>query len=101
MVADGFQVLEVQYPALITVSNELGEARYATLKGIMAASKKQPIVWKPADIGVDKVGAAARKAKVVKLFQPVKEGKCDIVSADSPAEAGALLAQKLRENKVI
>ena len=101
VVADGFQVLEVRTPALITVSNELGEARYATLKGIMAASKKQPIVWKPADIGVDKVGAAARKAKVVKLFQPVKEGKCDIVSADSPAEAGALLAQKLRENKVI
>jgi electron transfer flavoprotein beta subunit len=101
VVADGFQVLEVQYPALITVSNELGEARYATLKGIMAASKKQPIVWKPADIGLDKAGAAARKAKVVKLFQPVKEGKCDIISADSPAEAGALLAQKLRENKVI
>jgi len=101
VVADGFQVLEVQYPALITVSNELGEARYATLKGIMAASKKQPIVWKPADIGVDKVGAAARKAKIVKLFQPVKEGKCDIISADSPAEAGGLLAQKLRENKVI
>jgi len=101
VVADGFQVLEVQYPALITVSNELGEARYATLKGIMAASKKQPIVWKPADIGVDKTGAAARKAKVVKLFQPVKEGKCDIISADSPAEAGSLLAQKLRENKVI
>jgi electron transfer flavoprotein beta subunit len=101
VVADGFQVLEVQYPALITVSNELGEARYATLKGIMAASKKQPVVWKPADIGLDKVGAAARKARVVKLFQPVKEGKCDIISADSPAEAGSLLAQKLRENKVI
>jgi electron transfer flavoprotein beta subunit len=101
VVADGYQVLEVQSPALITVSNELGEARYATLKGIMAASKKQPIVWKPADIGLDKAGAAARKAKVVKLFQPVKEGKCDIVSADSPAEAGALLAQKLRESKVI
>ena len=48
-----------------------------------------------------KVGAAARKSKIVKLFQPVKEGKCDIVSADSPAEAASLLAQKLRENKVI
>jgi electron transfer flavoprotein beta subunit len=102
IVADGFQVLEVQTPAVITVSNELGEARYATLKGIMAASKKQPIVWKPADIGLDgKVGAAARKSTIVKLFQPVKEGKCEIVSADSPAEAAALLAQKLRDNKVI
>lgn len=101
VVADGFQILEASMPALITVSNELGEARYATLKGIMAASKKQPIVWKPADIGSDKVGAAARKSKIVKLFQPVKESKCEMVSADSPAEAGAMLAQKLRENKVI
>ena len=103
VVADGFQVLEVQTPAVITVSNELGEARYATLKGIMAASKKQPIVWKPADVGLDagKVGAAARKSKIVKLFQPVKEGKCEIVSADSPAEAAALLAQRLRDAKVI
>jgi len=99
--ADGYQVLEVTTPCVITVSNELGEARYATLKGIMAASKKQPTVWKPADIGLEKAGAAVRKSKIVKLFQPVKEGKCEIVSADSPAEAGALLAQKLRENKVI
>src|SRR4030066_2292088 len=53
VIADGYQVIEVTLPALITVSNELGEARYATLKGIMAAAKKQPVVWKPADIGLD------------------------------------------------
>ena len=103
VVADGFQVLEATMPALITVSNELGEARYATLKGIMAASKKQPIVWKPADIGLDasKVGGAARKSKIVKLFQPVKVSKCEIVTDDDPKAAAAKLADKLRENKVI
>jgi len=99
--ADGFQKLEASMPCLITVSNELGEARYATLKGIMAASKKQPIIWKPADIGLDKVGAAARKTKVVKLFQPVKEGKCEIISDDDLKVAAAKLADKLREYKVI
>jgi len=103
IIADGYQVIEVTLPALITVSNELGEARYATLKGIMAAAKKQPTIWKPADIGVDpsQVGTAGRKAKLLKLFQPVKEGKCELVEADSPAEAGAKLAQKLREAKVL
>jgi electron transfer flavoprotein beta subunit len=99
--ADGFQVLSCSMPALITVSNELGEARYATLKGIMAASKKQPIVWKPADIGADKVGAAARKSKIVKLFQPVKEGKCEIISDDDLKVAAAKLADRLREAKVL
>jgi electron transfer flavoprotein beta subunit len=69
----------------------------------MAASKKQPVVWKPADIGLDasKIGAAGRKTKLLKLFQPVKEGKCEIVAADTPADAGSKLALRLREAKLI
>ncbi len=100
---DGYQVIEAMLPALITVSNELGEPRYATLKGIMAAAKKQPTIWKPTDIGVDpsQIGAAGRKTKLLKLFQPVREGKCEIVGADSPAEAGTKLATRLREVKLI
>jgi electron transfer flavoprotein beta subunit len=103
VISDGYQVIEVTLPALITVSNELGEARYATLKGIMAASKKQPVVWKPADIGLDssQLGAAGRKTKLLKLFQPVKEGKCEIIGGDTPAEAGTKLAERLREAKII
>jgi electron transfer flavoprotein beta subunit len=102
VIPDGYQVIEVSLPALITVSNELGEPRYATLKGIMAAAKKQPLIWKPADIGLDssQIGLAGRKAKLLKLFQPVKESKCEIVSADSPAEAGVKLAERLRVAKL-
>ena len=103
VVTDGYQVIEVTLPVLITVSNELGEARYATLKGIMAAAKKQPTIWKPADIGLEpsQVGAAGRRSKLLKLFQPVKEGKCEIIEADSPAGSGAKLAVRLREAKLI
>jgi electron transfer flavoprotein beta subunit len=103
VMADGHQVIEIVLPALITVSNELGEPRYATLKGIMAAKSKQPLVWKPSDIGVDpsKVGTAGRKTKLLKLFQPVREGKCEIVTAASPAEAGTKLADKLKDAKLI
>jgi len=88
---------------LITISNELGEPRYPKLKGIMAAAKKQPTIWKPADIGLDpsQTGTAGRRTKLVKLFQPVREGKCEIIEADSPAEAAAGLAVKLREAKLI
>jgi electron transfer flavoprotein alpha/beta subunit len=48
----GYEVVETSLPVVITVSNELGEARYPTIKGIMTAKKIEPIVWKPADIGV-------------------------------------------------
>jgi electron transfer flavoprotein beta subunit len=100
-VRDGYEVVEVALPALLTITSELGDLRYAALKGIMAAAKKQPIVWKPADIGLEpsQVGAAGRRVKLAKLFQPVRETKCEIIEGDTPAEAGANLAVKLREAK--
>jgi electron transfer flavoprotein beta subunit len=103
VVADGFEVVEVPLPCLITVTNELGEPRYAPLKGIMKAAKIQPTIWKPADVGLDpaKIGAKGRRAKLVKLFQPVKEGKCEIVEGENVADAAAKLAVRLREAKVL
>ncbi len=100
---DGYEVIEVSLPAVITVSNELGEARYATIKGIMAAKRKEPIVWKPADIDVEpsQVGAAGRRGKLLKLFQPVREGECEIIGGENAEEAAANLASKLREVKVL
>ncbi|MBI2909774.1 MAG: electron transfer flavoprotein subunit beta/FixA family protein [Chloroflexi bacterium] len=100
---DGYEVVEAPMPCLITVSNELGEARYATLKGIMAAARKPVTVWGPADIGLDtsQVGAAAARSKLVKLFIPVREGVCEIMEGESVAEAAVRLAVRLREAKVI
>ena len=100
---DGYEVVEVGLPALVTVSNELGEPRYATIKGIMAAKRKEPTVWKPADIGVEpaQIGAAGRRAKMQKIFQPVREGECEIVEGETPEEAAANLAQRLREVKLL
>jgi electron transfer flavoprotein beta subunit len=101
--ADGYEVVEVPTPALITVSNELGEVRFATFKGTMASKKKEPIVWKPADIGVEagKIGAAGRRTKTIKLFQPVRDGKCEMITGQNEEEAAANLAKKLVEVKLI
>ena len=94
---------EISLPCLITASNEIGEPRYPTIKGIMAAKKKEPIIWKPADIGVEvsQIGAAGRHTRLFKLFQPVREGKCEIVEGESPEEAAANLALKLRGAKIL
>ncbi|MGQ9546675.1 MAG: electron transfer flavoprotein subunit beta/FixA family protein [Dehalococcoidia bacterium] len=103
VIPDGYQVVEVTLPALVTVTSELGALRYAALKGIMAAAKKQPIVWKPADIGLQpaQVGATGRRSRLERFFQPVKEGKCEIIGGETPAEAGANLAMKLKEAKLL
>ena len=101
--ADGYDVIEVSLPALITVSNEIGTPRYPTMKGIMAAKRKEPVVWKPADIGADtaRLGTTGRRAKLVKLFQPVRVGKVEIIGGETLEEAGTKLALKLREIKVL
>ena len=103
VIPDGYEAVEVAFPVLITVTSELGDLRYAALKGIMAAAKKQPTLWKPADIGLEpaQVGAAGRHTKLNKLFQPVKEAKCEIIEGETPAEAGENLAARLREAKLL
>ena len=102
VIPDGCQVIEVTLPAVIAVTSGL-TLRYATLKGIMAAAKKQPVVWKPADIGLDpsQIGATGRRARLDKLFQPVKEAKCEMIEGETAAEAGAKLAVRLREAKLL
>jgi electron transfer flavoprotein beta subunit len=103
MLPDGYEVVEVGLPALITVSNELGEPRYATLKGIMAAAKKTVPVWSAGDIGADasKLGAAGAKVKMLKLFIPERVSKCEIIGGENEEEAATNLALKLREAKLI
>ena len=103
VIPDGYEVVEVGLPALISVSNELGEPRYATIKGIMAAKRKEPIVWTPADLEMEtsQLGAAGRRTKMLRLFQPVREGTCEIVEGEDEADAGANLAARLSEAKLM
>jgi len=95
----GYDVIEVPLPAVITVSNEIGEPRYPTIKGIMAAKKIEPLVWKPADIGI--TPSAGARSRTKKLFQPVYEGKCEFVENDNIEEAAIALAVKIREAKIL
>lgn len=103
VIPDGFELMQMSLPGVITFSNEHPVPRYPNVKGIMTAKRKEPIVWKPADIGADpaKIGANGRKMKLVKLFQPVRDSKCEIIAADTPEEAATKLAVRLREAKVL
>jgi electron transfer flavoprotein beta subunit len=103
VITDGHEIIEISLPALITVSNELGEPRYPTIKGIMAAKKKEPTIWKPSDMGVEpsQIGTAGRRTKMINLFQPVREGECEILEGETPTEASINLALRLREAKIL
>jgi electron transfer flavoprotein beta subunit len=103
VIPDGYELIEVDLPAVITLSNEHAAPRLPNVRGIMMAKRKEPIIWKPADIGADpaKIGAKGRRAKLIKLFQPVRDTRCEIMTGDTQEESAAKLAAKLREVKAI
>jgi len=102
VIPDGYELIEVDLPAVITTSNEHAAPRYPNVKGIIAAKRKEPIVWKPADIGAEaaKLGARGRLSQVMKLYQPVRDTQCEIVAGETPEEMAVRLAERLREAKV-
>lgn len=97
---DGYEKVEADLPALVTVSNEIGQPRYPTLRGIMAASRRAPIVWTADDLGLD-FARLEPKISVTCLSIPSSDSECEFIEADTEAEAGSRLAKRLREEKLI
>ena len=97
---DGYEVVEAPLPALVTVTNELGEPRYPTLRGIMQASRKQPTNWSTADVGLD-AGALEPKLTLTELYIPVSESQVEVIEGEDEADAGRNLALRLREERLI
>ena len=84
-----FQYITMPLPALLTIQSGINQLRYATLKGIMAAKKKE----------IKKVGVGAPVAsrqKVLGLYAPQK-AKQTVMIGGSPAEAAKELVKRLRE----
>ena len=94
---DGYQRVKVRLPALLGVSSEINEPRYPPLKGIMAAGRAQIPLWSAAELGV----SAEPRVQLRRLYIESREAKVELVEADSPAEAGAKLADKLREARLV
>ncbi len=97
---DGREVVEVATPVLLTVSNEMGELRYAALKEMIAANKKPITVWRAADLDPNGFSGTA-KIRTVDLFIPVRESVCEMVGGTSPEETVENLISKLRAARAI
>ena len=84
-----FQYVTMPTPALLTIQSGINQLRYATLKGIMAAKKKEiKKVAPPAGL--------ASRLKVVALYAPQKSKQTAMIGGP-PAEAARELVRRLRE----
>jgi electron transfer flavoprotein beta subunit len=75
-------------PAVLTIQSGINQLRYATLKGIMAAKKKE--------LRVVTAAAVVPRQRIVSIYVPEK-AKATRLIAGSPAEAAGELVRVLRE----
>jgi electron transfer flavoprotein beta subunit len=97
------ETVELSMPAVLTIQFGINQPRYASLKGIMAAKKKEFKVWSAADLGLsdDTAGKAGVMYEVKEIFIPERKSKVEIIGG-TPEEATAVLVEKLRkEAKVL
>ena len=99
VVADGYEVIESPLPAVVTVSNELGELRSASLAAIIAAQKKESTTRTAADLGIDP--SWPKRTRLKRLYIPVREATCQFIDGESPQTTAANLARKLRQDEII
>ena len=92
------ELVEVETPCVLTLQYGINQPRYPSLKGIMAAKRKEIQRWGLEDLGLkdDDVGPAGGLYEVTGVFVPERSGTVEILSG-SPTEAAVKLVEKLRK----
>jgi electron transfer flavoprotein beta subunit len=98
----GFDVLEAPMPALISCTQALGEPRYPSLKGIMAARSKTIETRSLADVGLDgaAVGGASATTRVLDSSPPPERPPTRVIR-DGADAAARQVVEFLAERRLI
>ena len=100
--ATGFDWIEAPLPVVASVTDQVGEPRYASLKGIMAAKRKPLDTWSLADLGLssdDLSGGAL--TRVTEARPPEAKPPTERIENMSADDAAAKIADWLAARKLI
>ncbi|MDE6625699.1 MAG: electron transfer flavoprotein subunit beta/FixA family protein [Lachnospiraceae bacterium] len=101
---DGYHMLKVQMPCLITALAELNEPRYMTPGGIFDAYDAEITTWGRAelkDVDDSNLGLNGSPTKIAKASDKVRKGAGEKVVPDSPEDAAKLIVDKLLSKHII
>jgi electron transfer flavoprotein beta subunit len=98
---DAQEVLEVDLPAVLSVTSELNIPRLPPLSAILKAGRKPLHTWGPDDLGLtaDDVGAPAAMVEVLSNLAPVQDRKN--VLFEDPDEGVVELIKALEQEGVL
>jgi electron transfer flavoprotein beta subunit len=99
----GYDTVEVELPAVISVGDAINEPRYPSLKAIMGAKKKQLDTKSAGDVGVegDKVGESGSKTEVLGINPPPEKSAGKIIEDEDTDETVEQIVAWLEERKLL
>ena len=99
---DGYELIKVEAPVLLTAIKELNEPRYMNVKNIFETSDDEILVWSADDIDVDKAELGLKGSPTKVKRSMTKEAKCagEIVK-ESPKDSVTYVLGKLKEKHYI
>jgi electron transfer flavoprotein beta subunit len=100
LTATGYDILEAAMPLVASVTDQVGEPRYASLKGIMAAKRKPLETWSLADLGLAAEELSSR-TRVIEARPPAAKAATERIENVSADEAAVKLADWLAARKLL
>ncbi|KAB3529868.1 electron transfer flavoprotein subunit beta/FixA family protein [Alkaliphilus serpentinus] len=103
MFEDGYHLVRVNTPCLITTLKEMNEPRYMSVMGILDAYREKEVeVWGLKDIEIDSgnLGLQGSPTKVKKSFTKGAKTAGKLYEVDSK-EAAKIIVEKLKEKYII
>ncbi len=102
LLAGSFETIEMKLPALITADKHMNVPRYAGLRGVMAARKKEIPTWTLEDIKADpeECGLSGSPTLVVEIFPPQRSHETERLEGE-PQQVARQLIEKLREAQLL
>ncbi len=99
----GYDTVEVELPAVISVGDAINEPRYPSLKAIMGAKKKQLDSKSSGDVSIeaDKVGAEGSRTKVLAINPPPAKASGEIIEDEDTNETVEKIVAWLDERKLL
>src|SRR5437867_5406397 len=99
----GYDTVEVELPAVISVGDAINEPRYPSLKAIMGAKKKQLDKKGASDASIepDKVGEQGSQTEVIGINPPPEKQAGEIIEDEDTNETVEKIVAWLDERKLI
>jgi len=99
---DSFEVVETSLPCLVTVTKDINEPRYPSLRGLLKAKKEEIPIWGCHNLSVERkrVGADGSPTQVIKVFTPQPPGKGEILSGEI-SEVADRLIREMKKRKIV